>query len=329
MTLYPPIDPYENGLLDVGEGHRLYCETCGAPEGRPAVVLHGGPGSGCTPGWRRYFDPRAYKVVLFDQRGCGRSLPHAADPATDLGANTTHHLVADIERLRRRLGIERWLVFGGSWGTTLGLAYAQAHRERVSEMVLFSVGTTSAQGVDWITRGVGRFFPEAWARFREGVPPADRDGDLAQAYARLLADPEGAVREKAAKDWCDWEDSHVAIHPGRARDPRYRDPRFRMAFARLVTHYWSHAAWLEDGALIAGAAGLAGVPGVLVHGRLDVSSPPQDAWRLAQALPGAELTLVDDAGHGAGHPEVMDLLVAATNRFAGAGTDDAACRRHP
>jgi proline iminopeptidase len=314
--LYPAIEPYDHGMLGVGDGNFVYWETCGNPSGKPAVVLHGGPGSGCTPGWRRYFDPAGYRVVLFDQRGCGRSTPLASDPAADLSANTTHHLLADLERLRELLGIDRWLLFGGSWGSTLGLSYAETHPERVSEIVLFSIGTTTHREVEWVTRDIGRLFPAQWDRFRDGVPAADRDGSLVDAYSRLLADPDPAVREKAAKDWCDWEDTHVAVRADHEPDPRYRDPAFRMLFARLVTHYWRHAAWLEDGILLREAGKLIGIPGVLVHGRLDVSGPPDIAWQLAQVWRDAELILVDDAGHGTGYPGMADTLLAALDRFA-------------
>jgi proline iminopeptidase len=315
-VLYPEIEPYERGMLDVGEGHHVYWETCGNPTGKPSVVLHGGPGSGCTPGWRRFFNPDAYRVILFDQRGCGRSTPLASDPAADLSTNTTHHLLADIERLRAHLGVERWLVFGGSWGSTLGLAYAEMHPERVSELVLFSVATTTRREVEWITRDMGRVFPVEWERFRDGVPAADRGGSLVDAYSRLLHDPDPTVREKAAAEWCAWEDAHVSLQPGHQPSPRYRDPMFRMGFARLVTHYWRHAAWLEDGILQREAKCLAGIPGVLVQGRLDVSGPPDVAWQLTQNWPDAELVLVDQAGHGAGGPGVNEVLIAATDRFA-------------
>jgi proline iminopeptidase len=316
MGRYPEIEPYDHGMLDAGDGNLLYWETCGNPHGKPAVVLHGGPGSGCGRGVRRYFDPDAYRIVLFDQRGCGRSTPHASDPAVDLATNTTGHLIGDIERLREHLGVERWLVFGGSWGTTLGLAYAQRHPARVSELVLLSTVMTTHREVAWVTRDMGRVFPAEWARFRDGVPPADRDGNLAEAYARLLHDPGPAVRERAARDWCAWEDTHVRLLPGYEPDPRYRDPVFRMVFARLVTHYWRHAAFLDDGVLLREAGRLAGIPGVLVHGRLDVSGPPDVAWRLAQVWPDAELVLLEGGGHGSG-PGMSDAVVAATDRFAG------------
>lgn len=315
--LYPEIEPYDHGTLDVGDGQEVYWETCGNPDGRAAVVLHGGPGSGCTPWWRRFFDPAAYRVVLFDQRGCGRSTPRVDDPDVDLATNTTHHLLADIERLRQHLGIERWLVLGGSWGSTLGLAYAETHPERVSEVVLFSVVTTTANEVAWVTRDMGRVFPEQWDRFRQTAPARERDGSLVDAYARLLADRDPAVRAAAARAWCDWEDTHVSLVPGHTPNPRYEDPTFRMVFARLVTHYWRHAAFLEDGILLRRADRLAGIPGVLVNGRLDVSGPPDIAWQLARAWPDAELVLLDAAGHGTG-PGLEETLVAATDRFAAA-----------
>lgn len=314
VEVYPDIEPYDHGMLEVGDGNHIYWETCGGPNGKPAVVLHGGPGSGGTPGWRRYFDPAAYRIVLFDQRGCGRSTPHASDPAVDLGTNTTQHLIGDIERLRVHLGIERWLVLGGSWGSTLGLAYVEAHPERVSEVVLFSVVTTTRREVDWVTRDMRRVFPAQWERLRAGAAEANRDGNLVAAYARLLRDPDPAVRDKAARDWCEWEDTHVALRPT-PPDPRYQDPAFRMCFARLVTHYWEHAAWLEEGALLRGAERLGDIPCVLIHGRLDVSGPPDIAWDIAQVWPGAELVLVDEGGHGTSEPGMAEALVAATDRF--------------
>jgi proline iminopeptidase len=315
VSPYRDLEPFDRGLLDVGDGHRIYWELCGDPGGRPALVLHGGPGSGCTPWWRRLFDPDAYRIVLFDQRGCGRSRPHAGAPTVDLATNTTHHLLADIELLRRHLAIERWLVLGGSWGSTLALAYGQSHPERVTEMVLLSVATTTRREVEWITRDIGRLFPAAWARFRNGVPEPERDASLVDAYARLLHDPDPAVREQAARDWCAWEDAHVRTRTGQPPNPRYQDPRFRLCFARLVTHYWRHAAWLEDDALLRDVHRLAGIPAVLVHGRVDVSSPVDIPWTLANAWDASELVVVEDEGHGGG-PEMTDIVVSATDRFA-------------
>jgi proline iminopeptidase len=317
MSLYPEVTPYEHGMLDVGGGHKIHWETCGSPTGKPALVLHGGPGSGCTPVWRRYFNPDRYRIVLFDQRGCGRSTPHASQLDIDLSTNTTHHLIADIELLRRHLGIERWLLLGASWGTTLALAYAETHLQRVTEMVLEGIATTTKWEVDWITRGVGAFFPDAWQRFRCGVPEAERAGGLVDAYHRLLMHPDPAVHPKAARDWCDWEIAVVALHPNDAPNPRYEQPAFRLGFARLVTHYWRHYAWPEDGTLVRDAHRLSRIPGVLIHGRMDLCNPLLTSWRLAQHWPGSELIVVDQAGHDAGHPGIADHIVAATDRFAG------------
>lgn len=279
-------------------------------------MLHGGPGSGSVPWFRTLFDADVYRIVLFDQRNCGRSTPSAADPSTDLAANTTPHLVADCERLRGHLGIDRWMVWGVSWGTTLGLAYAEAHPERVTEMILVNVGTTSRREVEWVTRAMGRLFPEEWERFVAVVPPDERDGNLAAAYARLLHDPDAAQRERAAQAWCDWEDSHVSTYAGHQHDARYDDPRFRMCFARLVTHYWSNAAFLDDGKLLREAGRLRGIRGVLINGRLDISGPPDIAWQLARRWPDAELVLADDAGHGSGHPTTFRAILDATARLA-------------
>jgi proline iminopeptidase len=311
--LYPEIEPFEQGTLDVGDGNLVYWEICGDPRGKPAVVLHGGPGSGCTPGARRFFDPRRYRIVLFDQRGCGRSTPHASDPRTDLTSNTTEHLLVDIELLRQLLDIDRWLVFGGSWGSVLGLVYAQRHPERVSELVLTGVATGRRAEVALLTRGLGGLFPEAWARFRAGVPVTDRDGDLADAYHRVLCDPDPAVREKAARDWCDWEQAIVPTSPP---SPRYTRAEFRMAFARIVTHFWSHNHFLEDGIVLRDAGRLAGLPGVIVQGSLDLGNLLGTAWELAHAWPDCNLVLVDEADHNSSHPGIAGALVAATDRFA-------------
>jgi proline iminopeptidase len=313
---YPEVEPYLHGQLDVGDGQLLYWEECGNPSGKPAVVLHGGPGSGCSPWWRRFFDPSAYRVVLFDQRGCGRSTPLASDPAVDLSVNTTQHLLADIEQLRDARDIDRWLVFGASWGSTLGLAYAEAHPERVSEVVLFSIATTRRRDVAWLTQDMRRIFPEQWERFRAGAPAAERDDNLAAAYSRLLNDPDPAVRDRAASEWCLWEDAHVATRPDYQPSPRFQDPVFRYGFARLVTHYFSHAAWLEEGILQREVGKLAGIPGVLIHGRLDISSPLDVPWDLAQAWPGCELVVIEEAGHGGGDDATVDAVIAATKRFA-------------
>ena len=317
--LYPEIEPDETGMLDVGDGQSLYWETCGNPSGQPALVLHGGPGSGCSNGARRLFDPSRHRIVLFDQRGAGRSRPHASAPDIDLSCNTTWHLIADIERLRESLGIERWLVFGASWGSTLALAYAEDHPDRVTGMVLASVATTTEREIDWITRGVGAFFPEAWERFRDGVPEADREASLVDAYHRLLMHPDPAIHEKAARDWCDWEMAVVDVQPGHEPHPRYESPAFRLGFARLVTHYWRHKAWLEEDVLVREAGRLAGIPGILIHGRLDFGGPLVTPWRLNRAWPGSELEVVEMAGHDTRDIGMNARIVAATDRLAANG----------
>jgi proline iminopeptidase len=252
--------------------------------------------------------------VLFDQRGAGRSTPRVR-ASTDLSANTTEHLIADIERLREHLGINRWLVWGNSWGVTLGLAYAQRHPARVSEMVLAAVTMTRPGDIHWLYHETGRFFPEQWERFRAGVPEAERDGDLVAAYYRLLnQQPDIALREQAARDWCAWEDAAMSLGEGWAPNPRYADPAFRMTFARVVTHYFHHHAWLANGQLLRDAHYLAGIPGVLVHGRLDLGGPPDTAWQLAHTWAGAELHLVR-TGHAAGE-DMITCILDAISRFA-------------
>jgi proline iminopeptidase len=295
---YPEIEPYESGSLDVGDGHQVYWETVGNPAGTPAVWLHGGPGSGCTPGTRQSFDPAAYRVVLFDQRGCGRSRPLADSAAADLSTNTTQHQLRDIELLREHLGIERWVVTGGSWGVTLALAYAQRFPDRVTAMVLPAVTAGRRLETDWITRGMRRVFPREWDAYAAEVPESERDGDLSAAYARLLASPDPTVTDRAAEQWCSWEDTHVSLAPGWQPSLRYRDPAFRQVFARLVTHYWAHGCFLDDSPILAGMDRIADIPGVLIHGRYDVSGPLDTAWDLHRAWPASRLVVCEDAGHG-------------------------------
>ncbi|MFD5704467.1 prolyl aminopeptidase, partial [Streptomyces lasiicapitis] len=296
MSLYPEIEPYDHGMLDVGDGNRVYWEVCGNPLGKPAVVLHGGPGSGCTPGFRRYFDPDAYRIVLLDQRGSGRSTPHASDPATDMGVNTTKHLLADLELLRRHLRVERWLVWGVSWGSVLGLRYAQTYPERVAALVLTGLATGSQAEVDLLTRGLGRVFPEAFEAFRGGVPEASRDGDLAAAYLRLLESPDPAVRARAARAWTDWETAVALAAPRSVA--RYEDPVFRAGFARTVTHYFSQGHFLgEDGVVLRDAGALRGIPGVVVQGALDFGNLVGVPWRLQRGWGDGELVVVGEAGH--------------------------------
>ena len=294
---YPSIEPHDHGMLDVGDGNLVYWEVCGNRDGKPALVVHGGPGSGCGPDSRRSFDPERYRIVLFDQRGCGRSKPHAGDPSTQMAANTTHHLIADMERLRRHLGIERWLLYGSSWGSTLVLAYAEGHPRHVSEIVIRGVTTGRRSEIDWLYRGVGRFFPAEWEQFRRAAPDA-RDGDLVAAYARLIEDPDPAVRTAAAANWLAWEDAVISLEPnGVPKAYSTRSPAASLAFVRICAHYFSNGAWLEEGELLRNADRLAGIPGVLIHGRLDLGSPLGTAWELAEAWNDAKLVVVDDAGH--------------------------------
>jgi proline iminopeptidase len=301
-------------LLPTPDANLLHYEVHGSPSGTPVLALHGGPGGGNIRGLPRMFDPTRFRLVQVDQRGCGGSTPHAGDWATSLATNTTHHLVADIERLREHLGIERWLVWGGSWGVTLALAYAERFPERVSGMILLSVTLTRRCDVEWFGRGVRRFLPGEWERFRAGVPEAERDGDLVAAYDRLLnAHPDPAVRLQAARDWVAWEDALLSREARPVSATRWADEAYMIAFARLVTHYFANAAFLGEDELLRNAGRLAGIPGVLLHGRLDLSCPPDGAWALAKAWPGAELHLVG-GGH-LGDAEMDRLHHEAIARF--------------
>ncbi|MFE7562469.1 prolyl aminopeptidase [Kitasatospora sp. NPDC057500] len=319
MTAFHPVgEPCAEGLLDVGDGQRIHWEVSGNPAGKPAVVVHGGPGSGLSARNRKYFDPERYRLVLFSQRNCGRSEPHAADPATSLEHNTTAHLIADLERLREHLGIERWLMFGGSWGSTLILAYAQAHPSRVSAIVINGVTTTRPEEIDWLYRGVGRLLPGPWEAFRDALPPEDRGGDLLAAYDRLLNDPDESVRRAATVAWATWEDAVIA-HETMGSPNAYTDrpAEALTAFVRITAHYFSRRAFLEPDRLLRDAHRLAGIPGVLIHGALDLDSPLDTAWKLAEAWPDAELTVIQNAGH-TGSPATGEAVLAAIERFAGA-----------
>jgi proline iminopeptidase len=317
IDLYPEIEPYEQGFLKVDDGNLIYWETCGNPHGKPAVVLHGGPGSGCTPWHRRLFDPGSYRLVLFDQRNCGWSTPHASALDTDLTSNTTAHLIADLEQLRQHLNVDRWLVFGGSWGSTLALAYTEQYPERVTEMILFGVTTGRHKEIDWLFRGgVSIFFPEQWDRLRTALPEALRDGDIVEAYYRQLNDADLAVRKLAAEAWCLWESATPAWPPSTRLSERYTNPSFALAFSRIVTHYMYHHLWLEDGSLLRDAGVLAGIPGILVNGRFDFQAPIANAWELKRVWPRAEVVIVDNAGHAPDTPGITQEIVRATDRFA-------------
>jgi proline iminopeptidase len=307
---YPPIEPYEHGMLDVGGGQQLYWETVGNPDGLPALCLHGGPGSGCNAGQRRFFDPAAYRAVLFDQRGCGRSRPLASSIDVDLSVNTTLHLIADMERLRGQLGIDRWLLFGLSWGSTLALAYAQRFPEHVAAIVLGAVTAGTRREIDWICREMGRVFPREWERLIALVPEVEAHGSIPGAYARLLGDPDPFVRVDAAEAWRTWEDAHISLVPGYQPNLNGHEPERELVFARLVTHYWCNDCFLAEDEIFLNMDRLVGIPAVLVHGRYDVSGPLETAWRLHRAWPGSRLVVVDDAGHGGGSfgPALVDAL---------------------
>ena len=309
--LYPELEPFDRGKLAVGSGHELYYEQSGNPEGKPVVFLHGGPGGGTEPRHRRFFDPAVYRIVLFDQRGCGKSTPHAS-----LVDNTTPHLVADIEALREHLGIETWQVFGGSWGSTLALAYAQKHRERVTEMVLRGIFTFSRDEMDWFyLTGTKILFPDGYADFMAALPPQERVDPIASYHARLTHS-DRAVREAAARAWTMWECRVATLLPDEDLLAHCDDAGFSLAFARIECHYFVHDGFFaKDGELLAGMEALAGVPATIVHGRYDVICPVRNAWRLHKAWPGSNLIVVPDAGHSANEPGIATALVAATDGY--------------
>ena len=310
-TLYPPIEPYDSGMLDVGEGHSIYWERVGTPCAKPAVMLHGGPGAGCNPGHRRQWDPARYDVLLFDQRGCGRSTPFAS-----LEHNTTWDLVADIERLREMCGHDKWQVFGGSWGSTLSLSYAETHPERVSELILRGIFLCEQSELDWLYKyGASELYPEEWERFVAHA--AERgDGDLLSTYIALLDDPDPQVRKDAAAAWNRWEGVTVTLLPEGDTIDHMAEGENAVATARIETHYFRHKCWLESGQLLAGADKLRGIPGVIVQGRHDCCTPPSAAWALKKAWPEVDLKIVPDASHLFSEPGITDGLVRATDRFA-------------
>ncbi|HHI75997.1 MAG TPA: prolyl aminopeptidase [Gammaproteobacteria bacterium] len=311
-TLYPPIRPYARHELAMDRRHVLYVEEVGNPGGIPAVFLHGGPGAGCEPWHRQFFDPERYRVILFDQRGAGRSRPHA-----ELRDNTTWHLVEDMERLRRHFGIERWLVFGGSWGSTLALAYAQAHPERVSALVLRGIFLCRPQEIRWFYQeGASRIFPDYWEDFVAPVPP-ERRHDLLHAYHELLTGEDELRRMAAARAWSVWEGRCATLEPDPEVVAHFRDPHVALAMARIENHYFVNDAFLELDQLLAGAGRLQGIPGTLVHGRYDIICPVENAWELHRAWPDSELVITPRAGHAAGEPENLAALVRATDFYAG------------
>ena len=310
-TLYPPIEPYASGMLDVGDGHRLYWERCGTPGAKPAIFLHGGPGGGSSPAHRGQFDPARYDVLLFDQRGCGRSTPFAS-----LEANTTWHLVEDIERLRAMAGVERWQVFGGSWGSTLALAYAEKYPERATELILRGIFLFEQREIDWLFRsGASEIYPEEWDAFVAPIPPAER-GDLVEAYRKRLTGDDRAEQMIAAKAFAQWEGTTTTLLPDPAAMANFTADDKAIAAARIENHYMVNKGWFEDGQLLRDVGRLKGIPGIIVQGRHDSCTPPWAAWQLKKAWPEVELQIVPDGGHLYSEPGILDGLIRATDRFA-------------
>lgn len=308
--LYPPIDPFDQRMLDVGDGHRVYMEQSGRPDGIPVVVLHGGPGGGCSPAMRRYFDPTVYRVILFDQRGCGRSRPHAS-----VDNNTTWHLVADIELIRETLEIDAWVVFGGSWGATLSLVYAQSHPERARALILRGVFLMTKPELDWFYGGgAGKFWPDLWDRFSQLIPK-DEQSDMIAAYHSRLFSGDVMQETRHARAWSSWENALASIHnDGHGGEP---PAEYARAFARLENHYFRHGGWLGEDRQIMGCIDrIAHIPGVIVQGRYDMICPPASAYRLAEAWPNARLEMVARAGHALSEPGISAALVRAMDELA-------------
>ena len=309
-TLYPPIEPYDASVLPVSGGHTLYYEQCGNPEGRPVVFLHGGPGGGTIPEYRRFFDPQSYRIVLFDQRGAGRSMPHAS-----LEENTTWHLVADIESLREHLKIENWMVFGGSWGSTLALAYAQTHPQRARAIILRGIFLCRRKEIDWFYQaGAHAIFPDVWEQFLAPIPEAER-GHLLAAYHRRLTSDVEAVRLEAAQAWSIWEGSTSKLFPSQELVDHFADPQFALALARIECHYFVNNAFFPtDNYLIENVTKIRHIPSVIVQGRYDVVCPMMSAWELHRAWPEAEFHVVPDAGHSVTEPGITARLADAMDR---------------
>ena len=311
-TLYPEFEPYETGHLDVGDGHSLYWELSGNSKGKPVVFLHGGPGGGSSPDHRRQFNPEKYKILVFDQRGCGKSTPYAS-----LEANTTWHLVDDIEKLRTQVAkVDKWMVFGGSWGSTLSLAYAEKYPERATELVLRGIFLFDQYEVDWLYQeGADSIYPEGWEEFISLIPAEERN-DLVEAYRKRLTSDNQQVQLEAAKAWSKWEATTVTLLPNRHVIDEFTSPDKAIAIARIENHYMAAGGWLEEGQLLKGAEKLHGIPGVIVQGRHDSCTPPKAAWALKKAWPEVELNIVPDGGHLFNEPGILDGLVRATDRFA-------------
>jgi proline iminopeptidase len=311
-TLYPEIEPYRTGRMKVSALHEIYYEECGNPRGKPVVIVHGGPGGGCNPAMRRYHDPDRYRIVLFDQRGCGRSIPHAC-----IEENTTWDLVEDMERLRKRLGVERWQLCGGSWGSTLSLAYAETHPERVSEMVLRGIFTVRRSELEWFYQeGCSWLFPDAFANYLKPIPPDERD-DMIAAYYSRLTNPDRAVRLEAARAWSVWEGATLSLLYDSSRIQKFSSDDYALAFARIECHYFVNGGFFSrDDQLLAEARRLHGIPGVIIHGRYDVVTPVKTAFELKAAWPGAELRVIADAGHAMTEPGIAHEILEAADRYS-------------
>jgi len=313
-TLYPEIQPYQTGMLDVGDGHSLYWELSGNPDGKPVVFLHGGPGGGSSPEHRRQFNPQKYKILVFDQRGCGKSKPYAS-----LDHNTTWDLVEDIEKLRTQVSkVEKWQVFGGSWGSTLSLAYAEKYPERVTELVLRGIFLFEQFEIDWMytAGGASQIYPDKFEEFLALIPESER-GDLVEAYGKRLTSDDKDEQLKAAKAWSKWEGDIVTLLPSPSTIEHFTAPEIAVAVARIENHYMANRGWLEEGQLLRDAVKLKGIPGVIVQGRHDTCTPPIAAWKLKQAWPEVELNIIPDGGHLFSEPGNLDALVRATDKFAG------------
>ncbi|MGD8515169.1 MAG: prolyl aminopeptidase [Granulosicoccaceae bacterium] len=311
LALYPEIEPYQTRRLAVQPPHDLHIEECGNPDGLPVLFLHGGPGGCCLPFHRRFFDPAVYRIILFDQRGAGQSTPHAS-----LEHNTTQALVSDIEAIREALGIEQWVVFGGSWGSTLGLVYAQTHPQRVSGLILRGIFLCRRRDIAWFYQhGASRIFPEYWQDFLAPVPEAERD-EMVSAYYRLLTSDNEQIRLEAAKAWSLWEGRTISLKPDPKAEASFADPHFALAMARVECHYFMHDSFLEPDQIVNNACKLVDIPGVIIHGRYDVVCAVDNALALHEAWPQAELHIIPDAGHAASEPGIVDALVSATRDMA-------------
>lgn len=315
MPPYPDIEPHAEGLLDTGDGNHIHWQSAGNPDGVPALILHGGPGSGSSPAARRFFDPEHYRIVQFDQRGCGKSLPNAVGEQSDFATNTTWHLVDDIERLRLHFGADSWIIFGNSWGCTLALAYAETKPAHVRALVLAGITTTRKSEIDWLYRGMAPLFPQEWDKFRRGVSGLGQDADLVAAYHERLHSDDMAVARQAAMDWHAWEAASILVASDGRLPRRWSDIDYLLTRARIITHYFLHAGWLNESQLLLNADRLADIPGVLIQGRLDLEAPLVTAWELSRAWPSAQLVILPDAAHSTTTNEMAAAIVAATDAF--------------